>query len=174
LENVYSDNITVTECWITPDPAAPGSGDHIDAIQTWGGQRYLDFSRNRIEFNGPYTQSGGFSGMVAMYSDGANNGFEGYDHVTLKNNYFILHGYGIALHAPLAVPVTNMVVTGNRWKWSTDAQDKDYTNAVYRNTSWAIPNYKANGNSWSDNRWTDGPYANQFLLPDNRTSTTDY
>jgi hypothetical protein len=174
LENVYSDNITVTECWITPDPAAPGSDDHIDAIQTWGGQRYLNFSRNRIEFNPPYTQSGGFSGMVAMYSDGANNGYEGYDHVTIKNNYFILHGYGIALHAPLDVPVTNTVITGNRWKWSADAEDKDYTNAVYRNTSWKIPNYKADGNSWSDNRWADGPYANQFLTPDNRTSTTEY
>jgi hypothetical protein len=112
--------------------------------------------------------------MVAMYSDGDNNGFEGYDKVAVKNNYFILHGYGIALHAPLAVPVTNMTVTGNRWKWSTDAEDKDYTNAVYRNTSWAIPNYKANGNSWADNRWADGPYKDQFLTPDNRTSATEY
>jgi hypothetical protein len=174
LENVYSDNITVTENWITPDPAAAGSDDHIDAIQTWGGQRNLNFSRNRIEFNPPYTQAGGFSGMVAMYSDGANNGFEGYDKVMVKNNYFILHGYGIALHAPLDVPVTNMTVTGNRWKWSTDAEDKDYTNAVYRNTNWTIPNYKANGNSWSDNRWADGPYKDQFLLPNNNTSATDY
>jgi hypothetical protein len=25
-----------------------------------------------------------------------------------------------------------------------------------------------------NNRWADGPYANQFLLPDNKTSTTDF
>jgi hypothetical protein len=174
LENVYADNITVTECLITPNPAASGSGDHIDCIQTWGGQRNLNFSRNRMEFNGPYTAQGGFSGMVAMYSDGAQNGYEGYDHVSIVNNYFILHDYGIALHAPLAVPVTNTTVTGNRWKWNSDSDDKDYTNAVYRNTSWAIPDYKANGNSWSDNRWLDGKYANQFLLPNNTTNTTDY
>lgn len=174
LENVYSDHVTVTECWITPDTAAAGSGDHIDGIQTWGGQSYLNFSRNHIEFNPPYNANAGFSGMIGMYSDGDQNGYSGYDHVTVTNNYFILHGYGIALHAPLAVPVTAMVVTGNRWKWSPDADDKDYTNAVYRNTSQAIPNYKASGNSWSNNRWSDGPYANQFLLPDNATSTTDY
>jgi chitodextrinase len=174
LENVYADNITVTECWITPDPAAAGTDDHIDCIQTWGGQRYLNFSRNRMEFNGPYTAAGGFSGMVAMYSDGAQNGFDGYDHVAVVNNYFILHDYGIALHAPLAVPVTNMTVTGNRWKWNSDSDDKDYTNAVYRNPSWAIPDYKANGNNWSDNRWIDGKYANQFLLPNNTTDTADY
>jgi hypothetical protein len=112
--------------------------------------------------------------MVAMYSDGDQNGFEGYDHVTVNNNYFITHDYGIALHAPLAVPVTNMTVTGNRWKWNSDSDDKDYTGAVYRNPSWAIPDYKANGNSWSDNRWLDGKYANQFLLPNNTTSTSDY
>jgi hypothetical protein len=174
LENVYSDNVTVTESWITPDPAAAGSGEHIDAIQTWGGQYYLNFSRNHLEFNGPYTAAGGFSGLIAMYSDGDQNGFSGYDHITVANNYFILHGYGIALHAPLAVPVTNMAVTGNRWKWSADASDKDYTNAVYHNTGQSIPNYKANGNSWKDNRWADGPYADQFLLPDNATSGLDY
>ncbi|AEV98198.1 hypothetical protein A4D02_35215 [Niastella koreensis] len=174
LENVYSDNVTVTECWIAPDPAAAGSGDHIDGIQTWGGQYYLNFSRNHIEFNAPYTAAGGFSGMIGMYSDGAQNGFSGYDHVTITNNYFILHGYGIALHAPLAVPVTNMAVTGNRWKWSTDAEDKDYTNAVYHNPSQSIPNYKADGNSWRDNRWADGPYKDSFLLPDNQTSGMEY
>jgi hypothetical protein len=174
LENVYSDHVTVTECWITPDPAAPGADDHIDGIQTWGGQYYLNFSRNHIEFNGPYTQEAALSGMIGMYSDGDQNGFDGYDHVTINNNYFILHGYGIALHAPLAVPVTNMTVTGNRWTWSADAEDKDYTNAVYHNPSWAIPNYKADGNSWSNNRWADGPYKDSFLLPDNVTSGTDY
>jgi len=174
LENVYSDNITVTENWITPDPAAAGSGDHIDAIQTWGGQYYLNFSRNRIEFNGPYSADGGFSGMVAMYSDGDQDGFSGYDHCTVSDNYFILHGYGIALHAPLAVPVTNMVVTGNLWKWSTDAEDKDYTNAVYHNTSQTIPDYKATGMLWKNNKWEDGPYKNQFILPDNRTSISEY
>jgi hypothetical protein len=174
LENVYSDNITITECWITPDPAAPGSGDHIDGIQTWGGQYYLNFSRNHMEFNPPHTAEGGFSGLVGMYSDGDQNGFTGYDHITVNNNYFILAGYGIALHAPLGVPVTNMVVTGNRWKWSPAAEDKDYTNAVYSNRNQAIPNYKANGNSWVDNRWADGPYANQYILPNNRTSATEY
>ncbi|MFL5747014.1 MAG: DUF4082 domain-containing protein [Niastella sp.] len=174
LENVYSDNVTVTECWITPDPAAAGADDHIDGIQTWGGQYYLNFSRNHIEFNGPYTPQAALSGMIGMYSDGDQLGFEGYDHVAVNNNYFILHGYGVALHAPLAVPVTNMTVTGNRWKWSTDAEDKDYTNAVYHNPSWSIPNYKANGNSWSNNRWADGPYADSFLLPDNQTSRLEY
>jgi hypothetical protein len=174
LENVYSDNVTVTECWITPDPAAAGSGDHIDGIQTWGGQYYLNFSRNHMEFNGPYTPEAGLSGLIGMYSDGDQNGFDGYDHVTVSNNYYMLHGYGIALHAPLAVPVTNMAVTGNRFTWSSDASDKDYTNAIYHNPSWSIPNYKADGNSWADNRWADGPYANQFLLPNNATSATEY
>lgn len=175
LENVYSDNITVTENWITPDPAAAGSDDHIDAIQTWGGQSYLNFSRNHLEFNGPYSQAGGFSGLVAMYSDGANNGYEGYDHITIKDNYFVLHSYGIALHAPLGVAVKNIVVTGNRWKWETGF-DKDYSNAVYRNNSWSMPNYKdkTNGNSWADNKWADGPYKDQFLLPNNNTSVTEY
>lgn len=173
LENVYSDHVTVTECWITPDPAAAGSDDHIDAIQTWGGQYYLNFSRNHIEFNGPYTHEGAFSGMVAMYSDGDQKGFEGYDHVTVNNNYFILHDYGIALHAPLAVPVTNMTVTGNRWKWNS-GDDKDYSGAVYRNTSWAIPDYKLDGNHWNDNKWIDGPYVDWYLLPNNTTSQTEY
>lgn len=173
LENVYSDNVTVTECWITPDPAAPGSGDHIDGIQTWGGQYYLNFSRNHLEFNGPYTQSAGLSGLIGMYSDGDQDGFSGYDHVTISNNYFVLHDYGIALHAPLAVPVTNTVVTGNLWKW-LDGSDKDYTGAVYRNPSWSIPDYTANGNHWAENRWADGPYKDQFLLPDNTTSSSDY
>jgi hypothetical protein len=175
LENVYSDNVTVTECWITPDPAAPGADDHIDGIQTWGGQSYLNFSRNHMEFNGPYTQEAALSGLIGMYSDGDAN--DGYDHVTVSNNYFILHGYGVALHAPLAVPVTNMTVTGNRWTWSTDAEDKDYTNAVYHNPSWSIPDYNVpggNNNIWKDNRWVDGPYANQFLLPNNATSPTDF
>jgi hypothetical protein len=45
---------------------------------------------------------------------------------------------------------------------------------VYHNPSWSIPNYKANGNSWSNNRWADGPYADFFLLPDNATSRLDY
>jgi len=177
LENVYSDNVTVTECWITPDPAAPGSGDHIDGIQTWGGQYYLNFSRNHLEFNGPYTQEAGLSGLIGMYSDGDQNGFSGYDHVTVNNNYIILHGYGIGLHAPLAVPVTNMTVTGNRWTWTTDAPDKDYTPAVYRNTSWSIPDYNnttsGNNNVWKDNRWADGPYKDKFLLPNDYTSDTD-
>lgn len=174
LENVYSDNITVTENWITPDPAAAGSDDHIDAIQTWGGQSYLNFSRNHIEFNGPYTQEGAFSGMVAMYSDGDQEGFDGYDHCTVSDNYFILHGYGVALHAPLAVPVTNMVVSGNLWKWSADAEDKDYTNAVYHNTSQTIPNYKLPGMLWKNNKWVDGPWKDYFILPDNRTSVSEY
>jgi hypothetical protein len=146
LENVYSDNVTVTECWITPDPAAAGTDDHIDCIQTWGGQSHLNFSRNRMEFNGPYTHAGAFSGMVAMYSDGDQKGNEGYDHVT---------------------------VTGNRWKWNSN-DDKDYTGAVYRNTSWAIPDYKSDGNHWSDNKWIDGPYVNWYLLPNNNTSQTEY
>jgi hypothetical protein len=176
LENVYSDHVTVTECWITPDPAAPGADDHIDGIQTWGGQAYLNFSRNHMEFNGPYTQQAALSGLIGMYSDGDEN--DGYDHVTVSDNYFILHGYGVALHAPLAVPVTNMTVTGNRWTWSTDAEDKDYTNAVYHNPSWSIPDYNnatsGNNNIWKDNRWADGPYANQFLLPNNATSPSDF
>jgi hypothetical protein len=111
--------------------------------------------------------------MVAMYSDGPQAGYEGYDHVSVINNYFVLHDYGIALHAPLAVPVTNMTVTGNRWKWNS-GDDKDYTGAVYRNTSQTIPDYKLDGNHWNDNKWIDGPYANQFLLPNNYTSTSDY
>lgn len=176
LENVYSDNITVTESWITPDPAAAGSGEHIDAIQTWGGQSYLNFSRNHLEFNGPYSQAGGFSGLVAMYSDGANNGYEGYDHITIKDNYFVLHSYGIALHAPLGVAVNNIVVTGNRWKWDAGASDKDYTNAVYRNNSWSMPDYKdtVKGNRWANNKWADGPYKDQFLLPNNSTSNKEF
>jgi hypothetical protein len=175
LENVYSDHVTVTECWITPDPAAPGADDHIDGIQTWGGQSYLNFSRNHMEFNGPYTQEAALSGLIGMYSDGDEN--DGYDHVTLTNNYFILHGYGVALHAPLAVPVTNTTVTGNRWKWSADAEDKDYTNAVYHNPNWAIPDYNVpsgNNNIWKDNRWIDGPYKDQYLLPNNATSLSDF
>ena len=112
--------------------------------------------------------------MVAMYSDGPQNGFSGYDHVSVINNYFILHDYGIALHAPLAVPVTNMTVSGNRWKWNSDSDHKDYTNAVYRNPSQTIPDYKANGNYWKDNKWIDGKYANWYLWPNNSTSETEY
>ncbi|HUP12457.1 MAG TPA: hypothetical protein VM187_09605 [Niastella sp.] len=129
-----------------------------------------------MEFNPPYTQSGGFSGLVAMYSDGANNSYEGYDHITIKDNYFVLHGYGIALHAPWRVTVNNIIVTSNRWKWSADASDKDYTNAVCRNASLSMPNYKdaVNGKKWADNRWAHGPYKDQFLLPDNRTTAMEY
>ncbi|SFD65648.1 Fibronectin type III domain-containing protein [Chitinophaga sp. CF118] len=128
LENVYANNITVTESWITPDPDITGS-EHIDGIQTWGGQYYLNFSRNHMEFNSPYNSS--LSGLLAMYSDGAQNGFSGYDHVMVNDNYFIINSTGIALHAPLAVPVTNMIVTGNRWKGASTATDLNYTNAVY-------------------------------------------
>lgn len=173
LENVYADNITVAESWITPDPDTVGT-DHIDGIQTWGGQHYLNFSRNRMEFNPPHTAPYGLSALIGMYSDGTQNGFGGYDHVMINDNYFILHDYGIALHAPLAVPVTNMSVTGNRWKWSTAAEDKNYTNAVYHNAGQSIPNYKTNGNRWWNNQWSDGPYAGKFLLPDNSTAEKDY
>jgi hypothetical protein len=172
LENVYADNITVTESWITPDPDTVGT-EHIDGIQTWGGQRYLNFSRNHMEFNPPHTAPYGLSALIGMYSDGSQNGYDGYDHVIISDNYFILNAYGIALHAPLAVPVTNMSVTGNRWTWSTAAQDKNYTNAVYHNTSQSIPDYQADGNNWFNNEWADGPYATKFLLPDNSTSETD-
>ena len=172
LENVYADNVTVTESWITPDPDTVGT-EHIDGIQTWGGQRYLNFSRNHMEFNPPHTAPYGLSALIGMYSDGTQNGFGGYDHVMVSDNYLILNAYGIALHAPLALPVTNMSVTGNRWTWSTAAQDKNYTNAVYHNPSQSIPDYKAYGNSWMNNKWADGPYAGQFLLPDNSTSEAD-
>ncbi|HJT73565.1 MAG TPA: DUF4082 domain-containing protein [Chitinophaga sp.] len=174
LENVYADNITVTESWITPDPDTVGT-DHIDGIQTWGGQRYLNFSRNHMEFNPPHTAPYGLSALIGMYSDGTQEGFDGYDHVMVNDNYFILNAYGIALHAPLAVPVTNMSVTGNRWIWSNAAEDENYTNAVYHNPSQSIPDYTAvNGNKWQNNQWADGPHAGSFLLPDNATSVTDY
>lgn len=173
LENVYADNITVTECWITPDPDTVGT-EHIDGIQTWGGQRYLNFSRNHFEFNPPHDAPYGLSGLIAMYSDGSQNGFDGYDHVLITDNYFILNAYGIALHAPLAVPVTNTTVTGNRWIWSDTAEDEDYTNAIYHNFSQSIPDYKANGNHWKDNQWADVLHAGKFLLPDNSTSDSDY
>ncbi|PSL45428.1 chitodextrinase [Chitinophaga niastensis] len=171
LENVYADNITVTESWITPDPSF--TGEHVDGIQTWGGQSYLNFSRNHFQFNAP-DPDGSFSGLIAMYTDGSQAGYSGYDHITVKDNYIILDSTGIGLHAPLGVPVTNMSVTGNRWKWTLGAPDKDYSPAVYTNTSQTIPNYKTGGNSWSDNRWVDGPYANQFLLPNNVTASSDY
>jgi len=45
-----------------------------------------------------------------MYSDGSQDGYDGYDHVIVNDNYFILNAYGIALHAPLAVQVTNMAM----------------------------------------------------------------
>ncbi|HEY0608698.1 MAG TPA: hypothetical protein VGD35_03555, partial [Chitinophaga sp.] len=176
LENVYADNITVTESWITPDPDTVGT-DHIDGIQTWGGQRYLNFSRNHMEFNPPHTAPYGLSALIGMYSDGTQNGFGGYDHVTVNDNYFILNAYGIALHAPLAVPVTNMSVRGNRWIWSNTAEDKNYTNAVYHNTGQSIPDYNTDngsGNIWKNNQWADGPYTGWFLLPDNSTSETDH
>lgn len=172
LENVYADNVTVAESWITPDPDTVGT-EHIDGIQTWGGQRYLNFSRNHLAFNPPHTAPFGLSALIGMYSDGAQEGFDGYDHVIISDNYLVLSAYGIALHAPLAVPVTNMRVTGNRWTWSFAAQDKNYTNAVYHNTSQYIPNYEDDGNNWTNNKWADGPYAEDFLLPDNRTSETD-
>jgi len=169
LENVYSNNVTITESWIAVDPG--GAGDHVDGIQTWGGQSSLDFSRNRLQWNGAWNQTQ--SGLIAMYSDGAQGGFDGYDRVTVKDNYIVIGlGGGIGLHAPMAVPVTNMVVTGNRWAWSSDFSDPYYTPAVYRSAGTA--NYKTGGNAWSDNRWADGPYANQFLHPDNSTRATDY
>jgi hypothetical protein len=170
LENVYADNVTVAESWITPDPDTVGT-EHIDGIQTWGGQRYLNFSRNHMEFNPPHTAPYGLSALIGMYSDGTLD--DGYDHVIISDNYLILNAYGIALHAPLAVPVTNMSVTGNRWTWSTAAEDENYTNAVYHNPSQSIPDYTADGNSWTNNKWADGPHAGKFLLPDNRTSDTD-
>ncbi|WP_089909975.1 DUF4082 domain-containing protein [Chitinophaga rupis] len=176
LENVYANNITVTESWITPDPDTVGT-EHIDGIQTWGGQRYLNFSRNHLEFNPPHTAPYGLSGLIGMYSDGAQDGFDGYDHVMVNDNYFILNAYGIALHAPLAVPVTNMTVTGNRWVWSDAAEDADYTNAVYHNPSQSIPDYNknsGNGNHWKNNQWADGPHASEFLWPDNATSATEF
>ncbi|PTL80221.1 hypothetical protein DAT35_29935 [Vitiosangium sp. GDMCC 1.1324] len=169
LENVYSNNVTITESWIAVDPG--GAGDHVDGIQTWGGQSYLNFSRNRLQWNGSWNSTQ--SGLIAMYSDGSQGGFAGYDQVTVQDNYIVIgRGSGIGLHAPMGVPVTNMIVTGNRWAWSPDFDDPDYTPAVYRSSGAA--NYKTGGNAWSNNRWADGPYANQFLRPDNSTRATDY
>lgn len=170
LENVYANNTTVTESWIAVDPGA--SGDHVDGIQTWGGQSYLNFSRNHLQWNATWNSTQ--SGLIAMYSDGSQNGYSGYDHVTLQNNYIVIGaGGGIGLHAPMGVSTTNMVVTGNRWAWSSDFSDPNYTPAVYRGTGTA--NYKINGNAWSDNTWNDGPlYVNQFLRPDNTTTVNDY
>ncbi|WP_143177320.1 hypothetical protein [Cystobacter ferrugineus] len=169
LENVYSNNVTITESWIA---VAPGrSGDHVDGIQTWGGQSALNFSRNRLQWTGTWNSTQ--SGLIAMYSDGSQSGSEGYDRVTVQDNYFVIgSGGGIALHAPMGVPTTNMLVTGNRWAWSSDFDDPDYTPAIYRGSGTA--NYETGGNVWSNNRWADGPYANQFLRPDNSTGTTDY
>ena len=172
LENVYADNITVTESWITPDPSH--IGEHVDGIQTWGGQRYLNFSRNHFQFNWPDDPAGSFSGLIAMYTDGSQDGYWGFDHVTVRDNYIILDSAGIGLHAPLNEPVTYMTVTGNRWKWTTGAPDLNHTPAVYSNTSETIPDYTTGGNHWSDNKWVDGPYANYFLLPNDNTSATDY
>ena len=171
LENVYANNITVTECWITPDPSF--IGEHVDGIQTWGGQSYLNFSRNHLKFNNP-DPDGSFSGLIALYSDGSQGGYAGYDHITVKDNYIILDSTGIGLHAPLGEPVSYMAVTGNRWTWTNGAPDQNYSPAIYTNSSQSLPNYKTGGNSWSNNRWADGPYANQFLLPTNATSTTEY
>jgi hypothetical protein len=92
----------------------------------------------------------------------------------VNDNYFIINSTGIALHAPLGVPVSNMVVTGNRWKGAANATDLNYTNAVYRNPGQTMPDYKTGGNKWSDNHWTDSAYSNLFILPDNRTSSSDY
>ncbi|GEN12906.1 hypothetical protein SAMN05443572_103588 [Myxococcus fulvus] len=169
FENVYSNNVTITESWIAVDPGS--AGDHVDGIQTWGGQSSLDFSRNRLQWNGGWNSTQ--SGLIAMYSDGPQSGSTGYDQVSIRDNYFVIGpGGGIALHAPMGVPVTNMVVTGNRWVWDSGFGDPNYTPAVYRATGAA--NYKTGGNAWSNNRWVDGPYANQFLWPDNRTRTTEY
>ncbi|NTX12870.1 hypothetical protein HUA76_18915 [Myxococcus sp. CA056] len=169
FENVYSNNVTITESWIAVDPGSAGA--HADGIQTWGGQSYLNFSRNRLQWNGAWNNTQ--SGLIAMYSDGSQSGFSGYDQITLQDNYFVVGlGGGIALHAPMGVAVTNMVVTGNRWAWSPDFGDPNYTPAVYRGSG--VANYKTGGNAWSNNRWADGPSANQFLLPDNRTRSTDY
>lgn len=169
LENVYSDNVTLTESWISPDPG--GSGDHVDGIQTWGGQSHLDFSRNHLQWNGDWNSTQ--SGLVGMYSDGSQGGYDGYDHVTVTNNYFVIGtGGGIGLHAPMSVPTSEMKVIGNRWKWEGDFGDPDYTPAVYRSSGAA--DYTKDGNAWSDNRWTDGPYSDQFLYPDNSTHPTEF
>ncbi|MHA4809754.1 DUF4082 domain-containing protein [Flavitalea flava] len=171
LENVYADNITVTESWIFADPSS--TGEHVDGIQTWGGQRYLNFSRNHLQFHAP-DPYGSFSGLIAMYTDGSQVGYSGYDHITIKDNYIILDSTGIGLHAPLGQPVTNMKVTGNRWKWTYGAPDKDHSPAVYVNTSLSLPNYKTGGNAWSNNKWSDGPYSGQYLKPNDSTSTSEY
>lgn len=172
LENVYADNTTVTECWITPDGGA--AGEHVDGIQTWGGQRYLNFSRNHLGFNPPDPNST-FSGLIGMYGDGDDgNGYIGYDHYKVSDNYFVLASTGVALHAPLGVPATFGVVTGNRWIWSSSAGDKDHSGAVYLNVSQTIPNYLATGSNWSNNKWVDGPYAGWYLLPSDVTDTVDY
>jgi hypothetical protein len=171
LENVYSDNVTVTENWINPYPDTVGT-DHIDGIQTWGGQAYLNFSRNHIEFHTPYNSS--LSGMMGMYSDGSQAGYNGYDHFKVNNNYFVLGATGNALHAPLGVPVSYAEITGNRWTWSSSAGDKDHSAAVYLNVSQTIPNYHATGNNWSNNKWVDGPYAGYYVLPSDVTDSVDY
>ena len=169
LENVYSNNVTVTESWIAVDPGQPG--EHVDGIQTWGGQSVLNFSRNHLQWNGAANATQ--SGLIAVYSDGSQGGVDGYDQLTIENNYIVIGaGNGIGLHAPMAVATTNTTVTGNRWAWPPGYTDPDYTPAVYRATGAA--DYKAGGNGWSNNRWSDGPYADQFLLPDNTTRQTDY
>lgn len=169
LENVYADNTTVTESWISVSGGAPG--DHVDGIQTWGGQSYLNFSRNHLEWNGP--ANGTQSGLIAMYSDGSQNGYSGYDHVTVQNNIILIgNGGGQGIHAPMGVSTAFVAITGNRWTW-IPGSDPDYTPAIYKLPGQEA-NYKTNNNTWSDNRWIDGPYANQFLWPDDTTHMTEY
>ncbi|MES2037479.1 MAG: hypothetical protein V4495_06545 [Pseudomonadota bacterium] len=167
LENVYSNNVIITESWIAVDPG--NTGDHVDGIQTWGGQSGLSIARNRLQWNGEHNDTQ--SGLIAMYSDGAQNGSTGYNKILIENNYIVIgKGGGIGLHAPMNVATTNMRVIGNRWSW-VDGSDPDYSPAIYRGPKFA--NYRKNGNCWSDNRWSDGENVNKFLLPDNSTSITD-
>jgi len=86
LENVYSNNVIISESWIAVDPG--NAGDHVDGIQTWGGQTGLNMSRNRLQWNGE--QNGTQSGLIAMYSDGAQNGSAGYNKIVIENNYIVI------------------------------------------------------------------------------------
>jgi hypothetical protein len=139
-----------------------GGIDHTDAIlSNEGGPTYMVFDHNTIA-------SVGNTQGLALQTES-----QGYDRVTITNNYFSGFGYTVAIGENLQS--TNITFTGNTF--GTDF--KPVYGPLYSDADW---NFASKGNLWRNNKWrvVPGSYYTptsddgKFWLPSGNKSTTDY
>ncbi len=151
----------VKNSWFHDARADGGGIDHTDGIlSNEGGPSYMVFDHNRI------ASVGNTQGLALQTEN------QGYDHVTITNNYFSGFGYTVAIGENLKS--TNITYTGNTF--GTDFEP--VFGPLYSDAIWSA----ANGNIWRNNKWhvVAGSYYKtssddgKFWLPSGNLSTTDY